>query len=293
MQKITPHLWYDKQAKEAAEFYASAIPDSKVTSVRTITGTPSGDCDIVSFELAGHRFQAISAGPYFTFNPSISFTVRCADEAEIDAIWAKLSEGGKTLMPLQKYPFAEKYGWCSDRYGLSWQLIIDARTPQKVIPFLMFVRENAGKAEEAMRFYMSIFEDSNMVGDIFRHPAGGAEKEGTVAHAEFQLAGQRFMALDSALDDHAFNFNEAVSLIVSCDDQAEIDYFWGKLSAVPEAEQCGWLKDKYGVSWQIVPRAMDEMMAKGAKEQIDRVTQAFLKMKKFDIAELQKAYEGN
>ena len=109
--------------------------------------------------------------------------------------------------------------------------------------------------------------------------------------ADFMLEGQWFAAMDSA-HEHNFAFNEAISFMVYCDTQEEIDYYWDKLSAVPEAEQCGWLKDTYGLSWQIVPTAMDKMMAKGTKEQIDRVTQAFLKMKKFDLAELQKAYEG-
>lgn len=98
------------------------------------------------------------------------------------------------------------------------------------------------------------------------------------------------MAMDSSLP-HDFSFNEAISFIVNCDAQEEIDHYWGKLSADPKAEQCGWLKDKYGLSWQIVPVQMNEMMKNGTREQIDRVTQAFLKMKKFDIVELKRAYE--
>ena len=115
------------------------------------------------------------------------------------------------------------------------------------------------------------------------------DKEGFIKHARFTLAGQSFMAMDSSMP-HDFSFNEALSLIVNCDTQAEIDYYWEKLSAVPEAEQCGWLKDTYGVSWQIVPSVMNEMMTSGNKEKIARVTQAFLKMKKFDIKTLEDAY---
>lgn len=153
MPKITPHLWFDKEAKEAAEFYTSIFPNSEITSSSTITDTPSGDTDIVSFELDGQAFMAISAGPLF-------------------------------------------------------------------------------------------------------------------------------------------KFNEAISFIVSCKDQPEVDYYWEKLSAVPEAEQCGWCKDKYGVSWQIVPDSMNKMLSSGTPEQIERVTQAFLKMKKFDIAILERAAAG-
>lgn len=154
-QKIVPHLWFDKEAREAAEFYVSIFGEnSKINNITTLHDTPSGDTDIVSFELSGQPFMAISAGPYF-------------------------------------------------------------------------------------------------------------------------------------------KFNEAVSFIVYCKNQKEIDYYWEKLSAVHESEQCGWLKDKYGVSWQIVPTAMDEMMSRGSEEQIARVTKAFLKMKKFDIAKLQEAYESS
>ena len=153
MKPITPHLWFDKQAKEAAEFYCSVFPNSRITRVTTLHDTPSGDCDVVSFELSGQPFMAISAGPLFKFNESISF-------------------------------------------------------------------------------------------------------------------------------------------IVPCETQKEIDYYWEKLSAVPTSEQCGWLKDKFGLSWQIVPTAMHKMLQSGTSAQIARVTESFLKMKKFDLAALQKAYEG-
>jgi len=152
-QKIVPHLWFDKEAREAADFYASVFPDSKVTNITTLHDTPSGDCDVVSFELSGQPFMAISAGPLFKFNESISF-------------------------------------------------------------------------------------------------------------------------------------------IVHCETQDEIDNYWQKLSAVPDGEQCGWLKDKYGLSWQIVPSRMDEMLENGTDEQVARVTQAFLPMKKLDIAELERAFAG-
>ena len=123
MQKITPHLWFDKEAKEAAEFYASSFTNSKVTNVRTLHNTPSGDCDIVSFELSGRQFRAISAGPLFKFNPSISFHVKCKTKDEVEALWNKLSESGTALMELGAYPWSERYGWLQDKYGLSWQIV--------------------------------------------------------------------------------------------------------------------------------------------------------------------------
>lgn len=299
MQKIVPHLWFDRQAKEAAQFYASTFPNSEVTNITTIHDTPSGDCDIVTFKVMGYAFMAISAGPLFKLNPSISFMVNFDPseskdaKTKMDEIWEKLIDGGKILMPLDKYPFSEHYGWVEDKYGLSWQLILTNPEGEKrpsIIPSLLFVGDVCGKAEEATDFYISIFKDAKR-GSISRYPKGvEPDKEGSVSFTDFKLEDQWFVAMDSA-HKHEFSFNEAVSLIVNCNDQEEIDHYWESLSAVPESEQCGWLKDKYGVSWQIVPVEMNQMMENGTPEQIDRVTKAFLSMKKFELATLKKAFE--
>ncbi|WP_144554916.1 VOC family protein [Bacillus sp. X1(2014)] len=299
-QKIVPHLWYDKEAKEAAEFYTSIFPDSKITNITTIHDTPSGDSDIVSFEVWGQKFMAISAGPHFKLNPSVSFIVNFDPSREKDAgekldeVWNKLSQGGTALMPLDKYPFSEKFGWIQDRYGLSWQLMLtnpegEERPP--LVPSLLFVGDNCGHAEEAINFYLSVFKNAKQ-GLVARYPEGmEPDKEGTIMFSDFSFENQWFSAMDSA-HKHKFNFNEAFSFMVYCDTQEEIDYYWERLSAVPEAEQCGWLKDKFGLSWQIVPTEMDEMMGKGTPEQLARLTEAFLKMKKFDLVKLHKAYNG-
>lgn len=293
MQKIVPHLWYDKEAKEAAELYTALFPGSKITNITTLHDTPSGSADIVSFELSGQSFMAISAGPYFKFNPSVSFLVACSTLEEVDAYWKVLSEGGMALMELGEYPFSQKFGWTQDRYGLSWQIMYTGERPilQKITPHLLFVGSVCGKTEQAVNFYISLFQNSK-VNEILRYGKGEEpDTEGTVKLVSFELAGQHFNAMDSA-HEHKFEFNEAISFMVSCADQSEIDYYWNKLTAVPEAEQCGWLKDKYGLSWQITPAAMDEMMQNGTQAQIDRLTQTFLPMKKFDLAKLKAAYEG-
>ena len=298
--KITPHLWFDKEAKEAAEFYTSTFPDSGITNITTLHDTPSGDCDIVSFELPGQPFMAISAGPLFAFNPSVSFLLNFDPSQDkqarenLDALWRKLSPGGKTLMPIDKYPFSERYGWIQDKYGLSWQLILSDPTGEErpfITPSLLFVGAVHGKAEQASDFYLSVFKNAKR-GMIARYPGGmEPDQEGTIMFTDFMLENQWFAAMDSARE-HGYAFNEAVSFMVSCDTQQEIDYYWEKLSAVPKAEQCGWLKDKYGLSWQVVPSDMDDMMQKGTPDQIARLTQAFLRMKKFDLAVLRQAYEG-
>ena len=297
--KIAPHLWFDKEAKEATEFYCSLFPNSKITNITTITDTPSGDCDIVSFELAGHPYMAISAGPLFRFNPSVSFMVNFDPSKDPDAekhlntVWEKLSEGGTSLMPLGEYSFSKRYGWLNDKYGLSWQLILSDPGGEErpfIVPSLLFTENVWGKAEEAVEFYTSVFKNAKQ-GGIYKYPAGmEPDKEGTVMFSDFMIENQWFAAMDSARE-HGYAFNEAVSFMINCDTQDEIDYYWKKLSAFPESEQCGWCKDKYGLSWQVSPAVMAEMM-KGTHEQIDRVTQAFLQMKKFDIEELKRAYKG-
>lgn len=289
MQKIIPHLWYDKEAKEAALFYTGIFDNSKLLDAAVIEGTPSGDAEMVSFLLEGQQFRAISAGPFFKFNPSVSLMVACATAEEVDVKYAALSEGGSELMPLDEYPFSRRYAWIQDRYGLSWQLMLvdgGAGGP-KITPNLLFSSNVCGKAEEALHFYTGLFENSE-ISMVSHYGEGEAQDPNAkVNYAGFKLDGMSFAAMDHGFGAD-FTFNEAFSFIVNCKDQDEIDYFWDKLSAVPEAEQCGWLKDKFGVSWQIVPDLMDEIMFHGSREEKRRVTEAFLKMKKIDINLLKK-----
>lgn len=293
-------MWFDDKAEEAVELYTSLFPNSKITSTATLNDvpTPTKKASVFAFEIDNQPFMAINAGPVFKPNPSISFFLNFDPSKDKDAkekltkTYEKLLTNGKALMPLDKYPFSELYSWVQDRFGFSWQLILSNPNGDErplVIPSLLFTNKVCGKAEEASDFYISIFKDSKR-GITARYPKGmEPDKEGTIMYTDFQLFGQWFAAMDSA-HAHDFIFNEAVSLLIPCETQQEIDYFWEKLSADPKAEQCGWLKDKYGVSWQVWPTALGEMMKSGTKEQIDRVTKAFLQMKKFDIAFLQKSY---
>ncbi len=288
---ITPHLWYATQAVEAAQLYCDAFGDAEILAVSEVRNTPSGDCDIVRFRIFEQYFQSISAGEMFPFTPAVSFTIRCSTAAEVDRYWSVLSEGGSQLMPLDHYPFSKRYGWVADRTGLSWQITLDAEgaARQRVVPSLLFVGDAYGQAEAAAQHYTSVFDDAE-VEHITRFGADAApDVEGGVMYGMFRLGGQLFSMMESA-HPHNFAFNGAVSFMVSCANQREIDHYWGALSAVPAAEQCGWLQDRFGVSWQIVPAVMNEMMQHGSREQVDRVTQAFLPMKKFDIAALERAF---
>ncbi|MCG6188293.1 VOC family protein [Maribellus maritimus] len=276
--QIYPCLWFNGKAKEAAEFYCSIFSNTKITSESPM---------VVNFESAGQKFMCLNGGPQFIFNPSISFYVVFENESEIDAAWEKLLEDGQVLMPYDKYDWSEKYGWLQDKFGVSWQLALGKieDVGQKITPVLMFTKTQAGNAEKAIGFYTSVFDNSSVVG-IMRYTAEDPDTEGTIKHAQFKLNKQVFMAMDSSLS-HNFSFNEAISFVCECDTQKQIDYYWKKLSAVPEAEQCGWLKDQFGISWQIIPSVLEKLMSDPASS--ERVVQAFLKMKKFDIVALENA----
>jgi predicted 3-demethylubiquinone-9 3-methyltransferase (glyoxalase superfamily) len=291
-QKITPFLWFDTQAEEAAGYYVSVFDRARMGDVARYGEAgpgPAGQAMTVSFQIEGQEFTALNGGPQYHFTPAISFFVSCATEEEVDRLFARLSDGGEVLVPLGQYPFSEKFGWANDRFGVSWQVNL-APSDQKITPFLTFVGKQHGKAEEAINTYISLFDRSG-VQVMERYGPGMGETEGTVMHARFRLYGQEFMAMDSGLP-HAWTFTEAVSLYVSCESQAEVDRLWEKLSAGGEEGPCGWLKDRYGVSWQIVPAVLPEMLQDTDPEKASRVARAMFQMKKLDIAGLRQAYDS-
>jgi predicted 3-demethylubiquinone-9 3-methyltransferase (glyoxalase superfamily) len=275
---IYPCIWFDGQAAQAAKFYCSVFRQARIT-----LDTPM----VVNFEIEGQQFMALNGGPKFKVNPSISFFVVCETEAETDEVWNKLGDSGAVLMPLQKYDWSNKYGWVQDRYGVSWQISFGKLEDvgQKVTPSLLFTGPQHGKAEEALNFYTTVFGGSSIEG-ILRYQVGEPEPAGTVKHAQFSLSQYVMMAMDSSYA-HGFTFNEAISFVVKCDTQSEIDYYWNKLTAGGEESMCGWLKDRYGVSWQIVPSILSKLMTDRDRSQ--RVVKAFLQMKKFDIKKLEEA----
>ncbi len=297
--QINPSLWFDTQTEEAIALYSAAFPNSRTVVIKRYpeTGLPdflqamAGKVITAVFELAGQTFVALDGGPKFKFTPAASLMVNASSPEEVERIWDVLSPGGSVFMPLGEYPFSKKFGWLADKFGLSWQIMAASPRKQKITPFLMFVGEQCGRAEEAIRFYQSLFANSAIEHIDHYTEADAGEKPGTVKHAVFQLNGQDFMAIDSGLD-HQFNFTEAFSLYVECETQEEIDRLWNALSAVPEAEACGWLKDKFGVSWQITPRVLGDWMLDSDPEKAQRTMDAMLQMKKLDIAALERAHAG-
>jgi predicted 3-demethylubiquinone-9 3-methyltransferase (glyoxalase superfamily) len=303
MQKINPFLWFDTQAEEAANFYvsvfshafesASADKKSEVISTARYGEAgpgPKGSVMIMTFKLLGQDFISLNGGPVkdFVFTPCISFYIPCKTEKEVDTLWKNFSTGGKVLMELNKYPFSQKYGWIQDRYGVSWQLNLTGEDPH-INPLLMFVQELNGQAETAINFYTLLFKDSK-INKILPFPPG-QDNEGKVMHSSFIILGQEFMAMDGG-KNHNFNFTPSISFFINCETQLEVDEYWDKLSSGGEKSQCGWLKDKFGISWQVVPTILGKLMSDPDPEKSKRVMQAMLKMTKLKIDELQQAYDN-
>lgn len=304
MVTIAPSIWCNNNAEELASFYTSAFSDTKIHAT---THYPheglldfqqhlAGKVLTIDLEILGTHFIAINAGPEFSLNPALSFMVLFSvhtssdPQAELETLWEHLTADGTALMPLADYPFSPLYGWVEDKFGVTWQLMLESEeetdTPHeersRIIPNLMFGKDVVNRAEEAMQYYTSVFPDSRIV-DVARHeePTGPAHT-GSLMYADATLSGQWMAFMDSAMEQD-FTFTEGVSLLIECETQQEIDHYWSALSHVPEAEQCGWCKDQFGVSWQIAPRNVDSLMDKPA------AYSAMMGMKKIDIAALHEA----
>ncbi len=297
--RITPNIWFPGNAGEAMEFYTAAFGEGSEI-LHTVsypeTGLPdfqrsfAGQLLVAAISLRGYRLTAINAGEQFTPTPAISFMVNfdplryqdvAAAKADLDGLWGQLSAGGRELMPLDHFEFSERYGWIQDRYGVSWQLMLtnpEGEPRPFIIPTFLFGQAHQNQAENAIEYWTNVFPNA-AVGTKVRYPQPtGPATVDSLMFSDFTLDGRWFAAMDSAVEQDS-TFTEAVSLLVSCEDQDEIDRYWAALSAVPEAEQGGWCKDRFGVSWQIVPKDMDQLMQRpGAYEHL-------MDMKKLVIAD--------
>ena len=222
--KIFPCLWFDGNGKEAADFYAE-IFGGTITSNNPI---------VINLELFGQKLMILNGGPQFEKNASISFLILCESEKEVEKYWKNLSEKGLVLMELGAYPWSKKYGWVRDQFGVTWQISLsEKQVDQKIIPNLMFIHENNGKAHKAMDFYTKIFPDSKLL-NILKYNDGLGEKSGenfeNIQQAHFQIAQFSFFCMDNSYD-HQFDFNEAISMVVMTENQEETDYLWNSLIA--------------------------------------------------------------
>ncbi len=276
IHSIYPCLWFDGNAKEAAEFYCSAFNNSKIIASNPIVSVA---------EICGKKFMCLNGGPMFKMNPSISAFVISPSLEETNKLWGKLMDGGKALMPIDAYPWSERYGWLQDKFGFTWQISFDSKTPkQKITLSMLFTQKQFGKAEEAIKLYCSLFKNTS-IENMILYPKEDANA-GKVMFSEFKLNDQLMIAMDGP-GDHKYTFDEGVSLAIECDTQQEIDHYWNGFTKEGEESMCGWCKDKFGVSWQVVPSMLGSLMSDPVKG--PRVIQAFMKMKKFDIETLKNA----
>jgi predicted 3-demethylubiquinone-9 3-methyltransferase (glyoxalase superfamily) len=279
---IYPCVWFDKNGPEAAKFYCDIFPDTKITE-------DSGMVQMLSIN--GQNLMFLTAGPMFQPNPSISFLIANQHEKETERLYNKLSEGGVALMPLDSYPFSKKYGWVKDKYDITWQLYTgdNGGTDQYFTPTFMFANKQNGRAKEAMDFYTKLFPDSKIEG-VMEYPEGsGEDTPGNVMHAQFNISGYVLACMDSSIE-HKFDFNEGISMVKLTNNQEETDYYWNTMTKDGgEESMCGWLKDKFGVSWQIVPKKLLELVSQPDKEKAGKSMQAMMKMRKIVIADLEKA----
>jgi predicted 3-demethylubiquinone-9 3-methyltransferase (glyoxalase superfamily) len=278
-ENITPCLWYNGQAQEAAALYCSVFTDAKITAQSPI---------VTAINVSGHSITLLDGGPMYKPNPSISFFYICEKEDELNKIWNAFSKEGTVLMPLDKYPWSEKYGWINDKFGISWQIALGnlSDVGQKITPCLMLTDKQYGRADEAIAHYSSIFKNVKIDG-ILRYGANELpDQEGKVKHAQVALNDQKFMIMESAAP-HTFTFTEGISLTIHCETQKEIDYYWEKLTESGAESMCGWLKDKFGVSWQIIPTVLNKIMSDPAKA--GKAAQAFMSMRKLNIEQIVQA----
>jgi predicted 3-demethylubiquinone-9 3-methyltransferase (glyoxalase superfamily) len=278
-EKITSCIWYNDGAREAAALYCSAFADATVTAQSPI---------VTVIDVSGHSLTLLDGGPMFKPNPSISFYYICETSEEIDRIWKAFSKEGTVMMELNKYPWNERYGWLSDKFGVSWQFGLGkvSEVGQKIIPSLMFVGNQYGRVDEAIEHYSSIFKNSK-VESIMRYGKDRAsDQEGKVQYAQVKFYDQKFRLMESA-GPHKFNFEEGMSLVINCEDQQEIDYYWNRLTEGGEESMCGWLKDKFGISWQVVPTVLAKLM--NDPQKAGKAAKAFMKMRKLNIEEIVKA----
>lgn len=274
---LYPCLWFDNQGKEAADLYCSVFEDAAI-----LAHTPM----VTTFKAEGVKLMALNGGPYFKVNPAVSYYVYCSGEEKFKRLYEALSAGGGILMPPGRYAWSEKYAWIADRYGVNWQLDINKpNTGQKIVPALLFANNKMQKVREARDYYCRIFPDSRV---LMEAPYGGEADlpEGTLLFTRFQLNGFTMNATSSTLK-HDFDFTEGNSFVVECETQEEIDRYWTDLTDGGEESQCGWLKDRFGVSWQIIPSILGKLMTDPAKSAA--VNAALMKMKKIDLGTLKSA----
>ncbi|MDX1447045.1 VOC family protein, partial [Lishizhenia sp.] len=258
---------------EAARFYTEYLHN-----VQLISESPF----LIGLSIDGTRVTLMNGEGVDKKSPSFSFYYLFETEQEFDRVYQKFIEEGKILMPLDQYPWSEKYTWVEDKFGVTWQLALGnlELVNQRVSPFLTFSGDNFGRGEQALNLYQSLFEDFQSGGILKYDAQSGKDSEGKIQHTQFRINDTMVMLSENP-ESHTWNFSEGASFMLLCDTQEEIDFFWNELSTGGEEMRCGWLIDQFGVSWQIIPSVLGDLLQDQSR--IEAVSEAFLGMKKIDI----------
>ena len=294
--RITPFLWFTGSAKAALCLYSEVFNSARIVHLDNWgSGSPYPEHYLARgvVQLPGVELLAMDAHQHHSLNSSISLFIEFPTRRGVQEAWNRLIDRGKVIMPLQVYPWSPLYGWLEDRYGVTWQIMLAEQMENpspRVSPCLLFTGLNRGKAHEAIDFYTALFPNSGICRIENTNEVGG---DSFVAHAAFTLGGESFMAMDATADTPATPFNDAFSFMVHCKDQMQIDYLWdGLIAQGGKAVQCGWLVDRFGVSWQIIPEALSRLIHESGDAERKRVSDALMGMVKLDVAELERAYRG-
>lgn len=241
--RIVPCVCLGPDIITAVRFYCETFSNTKIKhQTKSETVFEIGDFTIMSIE------SSFAKRP----NATMSFYVICETEHEINTIWEKLADNGNILLPFETYPWSTKYGWVEDKYGVSWQLSLGkiSDIDQKITPMLMYSGSQYGKAEEAIEFYTAIFKKSG-IQTLLRYQGRAEFQNGKISHGKFSLLGKNLAAMDSPISQD-LSFSKGNSIVVNCETQVEVDYYWSMLTDHDVKSRSGWLKDRFGLSWQIV-----------------------------------------
>ena len=272
---IYPCLWFNSEAKEAAEFYCAVFKNSSILASNPM---------VTTFSIEGLKVMGLNGGPMYQTTQAVSLYVYAGNEEEVTRLYNLLSENGKVLMPLDTYAWSPKYAWIEDKFGNSWQLDVkDIEGAQKIVPCLLFANDKMSFVKKAIDHYTSTFTDAAIRFEA-PYPAEAGLEAGTLLFAQYALNGTIFQAMSSTLS-HDFDFTPGNSFVIDCDTQDEIDHYWEKLGENGRYDRCGWLADAFGVSWQVVPTCLSKLIA----EKGQPVIEAFMKMQKIDIKTLEEA----
>ena len=281
--KIIPHLSFHYKAKDAINFYMRFFNDSEILNITSIKNENGSSSEKINFQIAGTQFQATSEEVSDKFNQALSLTVLFNSKAEAEILWNKIKDHAVVLRPFGPDEYKQIYASLEDQYGLVWQIMTTSeKIDQRILPSLLFTNQ----AEEAMIFYGQVFENS-IIETV--HRKKGSEYSSIIL-SESKIKDLKMSFMDVEPEDNP-GFNESLSFMILCDNQEEIDFYWNKLSDKKEVGRAGRTTDKFGLSWQIIPERLFEMIRQGSDKQRKVLNQALSKMNKITLKEIEEAFK--